>query len=55
MKKLAGTKANVTARNFPENVETLRKKWKISDGGHAYYFFTTNTNNEKIVLLCAKI
>jgi hypothetical protein len=55
MKKLTTTKANVTARNFPESVETLRKKWKLSDGGDAYYFFTTNANNEKIVLLCAKI
>ncbi len=55
MKKLSGTKANVTTRNFPESVEALRKKWKITDGGNVFYFFTTNSNNEKIVLLCAKI
>lgn len=54
MKKLAA-KANITVRNFPENVESLRKKWKIADGGDQYYFFTTNMTNEKIILICAKI
>lgn len=48
-------KANITTRHFPESVETLRKKWKIADGGDRYCFFTTNQNNRKIVLLCAKI
>ncbi|GAB5399455.1 MAG: hypothetical protein Aureis2KO_10400 [Aureisphaera sp.] len=48
------TKANVTIRNFPEDVATLRKKWRISDGGDDYLFFTTNMNNERIVLKCQK-
>lgn len=48
-------KANVTTRNFSDSVETLRKKWKISDGGNCYCFFTTVVPNDKIVLLCAKI
>lgn len=55
MKKIAGQKANVTVRNFPEDVATLRKKWKLADGGDQYYFFTTDAHNKKIVLLCAKI
>lgn len=55
MKKICGNKANVTIRNFPEDVATLRKKWKLSDGGNNYYFFTTDAHNKKIVLLCAKI
>lgn len=49
-----GRKMNITVRNFPVSVEELRKKWKIKDGGDVYAFFTTNMNNEKIVLLCAK-
>lgn len=49
------TTANVTIRNFPETVDIVRKKWKILDGGLNYYFFTTDKNNRKIVLLCAKI
>ncbi|MFM9987308.1 THUMP-like domain-containing protein [Flavobacterium sp.] len=56
MKKfLQNTKANITTRNFPETVENIRKKWKISDGGNSYTFFTTDANNRKIVLICAKI
>lgn len=48
-------KANITTRNFPETVENIRKKWKIKDGGDCYCFLTTNQNNDKIVLLCAKL
>lgn len=48
-------KANVTVRNFPETVENIRKKWKIKDGGDVYSFFTTDVNNNKIVLICDKI
>jgi hypothetical protein len=56
MKKfIEGKKMNVTARNFPLTVDETKKKWKISDGGDVYCFFTTNMNNEKIVLLCGKI
>ncbi|MFN8273604.1 MAG: class I SAM-dependent methyltransferase [Flavobacteriaceae bacterium] len=47
--------AHVTVRNFPETVEEIRKKWKIKSGGDSYCFFTTDMNNRKIVLLCAKI
>lgn len=52
---LAGKQANVSVRNFPDTVEALRKKWKISDGGNVFCFFTTVSTNDKIVLLCAKI
>ena len=56
MKKfLSNKKANITTRNFPETVEHIRKKWKINDGGNLYCFFTTDMNNDKIVLLCTKI
>jgi hypothetical protein len=52
---LENTKLNVTVRNFPETVESIRKKWKIKDGGDRYCFFTTDINNNKIVLICTKI
>lgn len=52
---LENSQANVTTRNFPETVENIRKKWKIKDGGTTYCFFSTNMNNEKIVLICTKI
>ena len=51
---LENKKANVTVRNFPETVENIRKKWKIKDGGELYTFFTTDVNNNKIVLICDK-
>lgn len=53
--QLQNQKANITIRNFPISVSELRKKWKIKDGGNQYYFFTTDCNNEKIILLCEKI
>lgn len=52
---LENTKANITTRNFPDTVDTIRKKWKIKDGGNVYCFFTTDENNHKIVLICTKI
>lgn len=54
-KNLNIQKANITTRNFPDSVEKLRKKLKIKEGGNTYLFFTTNLNNEKIVLICRKI
>jgi len=52
---LENQKANITTRNFPDSVEIIRKKWKIADGGNLYCFFTTDANNNKIVLLCDKL
>ncbi len=52
---LENTKANITTRNFHDSVESIRKKWKIKDGGNVYCFFTTDDNNNKIVLICTKI
>lgn len=55
LKKLSIEKANITTRNFPETVHNIRKSFKIKDGGNNYMFFTTNVNNEKIVLICTKM
>jgi len=42
--------ANIATRNFPEKVEVIRKKYKIKDGGNIYLFFTTDINNQLIVI-----
>ena len=55
IQKLKITKANITTRNFKEPVSSLRKKYKIKDGGDTYLFFTTNSNNESIMINCSKI
>ena len=47
-------KANISIRNFPETVNQIRSKFSIKDGGDMYLFFTTNCNNEKIILVCSK-
>ena len=52
---LENKQANITTRNFPDTVESIRKKWKIKDGGNIFCFFTTDENNHKIVLICTKI
>jgi 16S rRNA G966 N2-methylase RsmD len=52
---LENKKANITTRNFTDSVESIRKKWKIKEGGDLYCFFTTDINNNKIVLICTKI
>ena len=52
---LENKQANITTRNFPDSVESIRKKWKIRDGGNTYCFFTTDLNNDKIVIICTKI
>ncbi len=54
LKDLGVKKANITTRNFPESVQELRKKFKISDGGEIYLFFTTTIDNEKTVILAKK-
>ena len=55
MKDLGLAKANITTRNFPESVDSLRKKHKIKEGGNNYLFFTTDKNNDKTVVHCTKI
>lgn len=53
-KHLPNLKANITTRNFPISVAEIRKKTKIKEGGNTYLFFTTNLNNEHIVIICVK-
>lgn len=54
-KQITDTKANITTRNFPKTVAQLRKETKLKDGGNTYLFFTTNINDELIVIDCRKI
>lgn len=54
LKFLENGKYNVTTRNFPLKVEEIRKKHKIKDGGDSYIFFTTDLQNNKIVILAKK-
>jgi len=42
--------AIIATRNFPDKVDIIRKKFKIKDGGSTYLFFTTDINNQLIVI-----
>lgn len=53
--KLRISKANVTTRNFPLSVGAIRKMLSIKDGGNRFLFFTTNKDDEKIIVICSKI
>jgi hypothetical protein len=55
LKKLSIKKANITTRNFPETVQQLRKKSGIKDGGNLYLFFSTDMNNNKIIIIASKV
>jgi len=50
-KMIGGLKANVKTRNFSEKIETLKKLFKLNDGGDLYLFFTTS-KNKKLVIEC---
>ncbi|NNF76349.1 MAG: class I SAM-dependent methyltransferase [Flavobacteriaceae bacterium] len=53
-KHLLKTKGNLSVRNFPINVEALRRKFKIKDGGKRYIFFVTDQHDQKIVIIGGK-
>src|SRR5690606_20699235 len=55
LKALPDRKANITTRNFPDTVETIRKKTGIVDGGSIFLFATTNRDGKLIVLVCKKV
>lgn len=55
LKKHRITKANITTRNFPETVQNIRKKFNIKDGGELYLFFTTDLEDNKVVLVTRKV
>ena len=55
LKALGCKKANLAVRNFPEHVDTLKKRLKISDGGSTYLFATTLDDDTKVLVVCSKV
>lgn len=49
------SKANIAKRNFPMEVDAVKKTFNISDGGEEYLFFTTDEQQQKWVFHCHKI
>ncbi len=54
-KKYKFKSANITTRNFRESVAQIRKKTGIKEGGHDYLFFTTDLEDNSIVIHCTKV
>lgn len=54
-KKLSGTKANITTRNFHDSVAQIRKNTGIKEGGDNYLFFTTDLQDKAVVIHCKKV
>ncbi len=54
IQELGLKKANITTRNFPDSVATIRKKFKIKEGGNSFLFFFQNCENRYQVALCDK-
>ncbi len=48
-------KANITVRNFPDSVESIRKKTGVKDGGTIYLFATKDLDDKPVILLTEKI
>lgn len=55
LKALDCRQANLAVRNFPEHVDTLRKRLRIGDGGDIYLFATTLHDGSKVLIRCVKV
>lgn len=49
LKKFKNSKANITIRNFPDSVASIREKHRIAEGGESYLFFTTSQSGKIII------
>lgn len=48
-------KANITTRNFRDSVAEIRKKTGIKEGGDDFLFFTTDIEDNAIMIHCKKV
>jgi hypothetical protein len=47
--------ANITTRNFHDSVAEIRKRTGLKEGGNDYLFFTTDIEDNSIVIHCKKV
>lgn len=55
IKLLGLKKANITIRNFPDSVEQIRKKLRVTEGGNSYIFGTTDMNQNLLLINCIQL
>lgn len=49
------SQANLSIRNFPSDVDSLRKRLRLKDGGSVYLFATTLANQQHVLIKCHKL
>lgn len=49
------SQANLTTRNFPTSVASLRRQLRLSEGGEAYLFATTLGNGQHALIRCERV
>lgn len=54
VKTLGLKKANIATRNFPDGIEQIKKRLKITDGGNDYIFATRDSNDKPVLIICEK-
>ncbi len=54
-KLIPDQKANVATRNFKDNVDKIRKKTGLKDGGDYFVFACTNLDNNPTILITKKV
>jgi len=55
LKYVTQKKANIAVRNFPDDVNAIRKKTGIKPGGDQYIFGTTVHDNQKVMIIGRKL
>ena len=53
-KTLGIKKANITTRNFPNSIEQIKKKLKLTDGGNDYVFAAKDLNDNPVLIVTKK-
>ena len=48
-------RANIATRNFPDAIDTVRRKLALADGGDIYLFAVTTREDKKELLVCRKV
>ncbi|MGN1256690.1 MAG: hypothetical protein ACI4UA_05955 [Bacteroidaceae bacterium] len=49
------SRANLSVRNFPSTVASLRKQWHLAEGGDVYLFATTLSDGTHVLIRCRKV
>ena len=55
VRALPGKKANLATRNFPEDIQKIKKRMGLTDGGEIFLFACTIYNGKKLFIITKKL